>query len=142
MESVKSLVPVESVRRGVYLKDIPDVLLASQFFETVGTRTLSSEQRLMLAVLADAINALQGYRVSLSRDKRNPFNEALSWVFANGIASPLSFDHVRDALGFQAENLRRRLSELVSRHGANLRKLRLREMGRRVGPTINRVRRR
>jgi hypothetical protein len=142
MESVKSLVAVESVRRGVYSKDIPDVLLASQYFESVGTRTFSSEQRLMLAVLADAINALWGYRVSASRDKRNPLNEALSWVFANGIASPLSFDHVCDALGLHAESLRRRLSESVSEDSGDLPKLRRKEGGRRRGPIINHIRRR
>jgi len=58
MGSVKSLVAVGSVARGAYLNRIPDVLLKSQYFESIGTRTLSSEQRLMLAVLADAINVL------------------------------------------------------------------------------------
>ena len=142
MESVKSLDAVESVRRGVYLKDIPDMLLASQFFESVGTRTFSSEQRLVLAVLADVINVLRGHRVSIYRDERNPFNEALSWVFANGITSPLSFYHVCDALGLDAESLRRRLWDLASAHGGNLRKLRRTGMGWRLGPTITRVRRR
>ncbi len=134
-------VAVDSVGGGVYSKDPPDVLLPSQFFESVGTRTLSSEQRLMLAVLADAVNVLRGYRASPYRERRNPFKEALSWVFAKrGIISPLSFEHVCDALGMDAESLRRRLSELVSEHGRNSRKLRLKEIGRRAN--ITRVRRR
>jgi hypothetical protein len=139
-----SVVPAKSVHRGTYLNRIVDgdVVLPSQYFESVGARTLSSEQRLLLAVLADAINVLQGFRVSPCRGKRNPFNEALSWVFANDIGSFLSFDHVCDALGLNVESLRRRLWELVSDHGGNLRKLRLTEMGRRTGPTITRVRRR
>jgi hypothetical protein len=142
MGSVKSLVAVGSVARGAYLNRIPDVLLKSQYFESIGTRTLSSEQRLMLAVLADAINVLGDYRVSPNRRKRNSFNEASSWVFANGITSPLSFDHVCDALSVDAESLRRRLSDLVSEHGSTLHKLRLKKMGKRLGPTITRVRRR
>ncbi len=95
----------------------------------------------MLAVLADAVNVLRGYRASPYRERRNPFKEALSWVFAKrGIISPLSFEHVCDALGMDAESLRRRLSELVSEHGRNSRKLRLKEIGRRAN--ITRVRRR
>ena len=129
----------ESVDHVAYLNRIPDVLLPSQFFELVGTRTLSSEQRLMLAVLSDAINVMREYRVSPNRDKRNSFNEASSWVFAHRIGSSLSFDHVCDALGLNAESLRRRLSELVSEHGGNLPKLRLREQGRTQSLTVTRV---
>jgi hypothetical protein len=132
----------ESVDRGAYLKLIPDVLLPSQFFELVGTQTLSSEQRLMLAVLADAISILRGHRVSLSHDKRNPFSEASTWVFADRMASSLSFDHVCEALGLNAECLRRRLSELVTEHGGDLRKLNLKGQGPRQGPTVNRIGRR
>ena len=123
------------------LNPLPDVLLPSQFFESVGAQTFSSEQRLMLAILADAINVL-GSSDSSNLGKRKSFNEASSWVFANGITSPLSFDHVCNALGVDAESLRRRLSESVSEHGGNLHRLRLKEQGRRQGPTINRVRQR
>src|SRR6266849_7619234 len=83
------------------LNPLPDVLLPSQFFELVGARTFSSEQRLMLAVLADAVNVL-GSTDSSNLRKRKSFNEASSWVFANGMISPLSFDHVCNALGMDA----------------------------------------
>src|SRR5216684_7541643 len=116
MGSAKSLVAVESVDRGAYLSRIPDAILPSQFFESVGAQTFSSEQRLMLAILADAINVL-GNTDSSNLHKRKSFNEASSWVFANGFTSPLSFDHVCNALGMDAESLRRRLSEFVSGHG-------------------------
>jgi hypothetical protein len=144
MKSAKSRVAAESARRGVYadVKDIPDtVLLPSQFFEFVGARTLSSEQRLMLAVLADAIKVLRGYGVLPRSDKHESLNEALSWFFASGIASMLSFDYVCDALDLNAESLRRRLSESVSEHGGNLRKLRRKPQGQRPGPKIKRIRR-
>jgi hypothetical protein len=142
MGSAKYLVAAEPIDGGAYSR-IPDVILPSQFFALVGAQTLSSEQRLMLAVLADAINILREYRISPNRDKRTAFNEASSWIFANGIfTSSLSFDHVCDALGLDAESLRRRLSESVSEQGANLRRLRLKQWDRRHGPTINRVRRR
>ena len=119
-----------------------DVILPCQYFESVGTRTLSSEQRLMLAVLIDAINVLQGYQVSPYGYRRDPFNEASSWIFTKDDTSLLSFDRVCDSLGFDAENLRSRLSKLVSGHGSNLPRLKLKEMGRRIAPAITRVRRR
>src|SRR5713101_3158272 len=81
---------------------LPDVILPSQFFELVGARAFSSEQRLMLAVLIDAINVLGDSRVSPNRRKRKSFYDASSWVFADGITSPLSFDHVCDALSLDA----------------------------------------
>jgi hypothetical protein len=115
--------------------------LPSQFFELVGAQTFSSEQRLMLAILADAINVLSDYRVSPNLRKRNSFNEASSWIFARGMTSPLSFDHVCDALGVDAESLRKRLSDLVSKHGSTLLRLRLKEAGRIQCLTVNRVRR-
>jgi hypothetical protein len=122
------------------LSPLPDVLLPSQFFESVGAQTFSCEQRLMLAILADAINVL-GSADSSNLRKRNSFNEASSWVFASGITSSLSFDRVCDALGINAESLRRRLSELVSEHGGSLLRLRLKEAGRMQRPAVIRVRR-
>ena len=127
-----------SIRCLVTAESIPDTILPSQFFESVGARTFSSEQRLMLAILADAINLLR----SSNLRRRNSFNEAWSWVFAKGMPSSLSFDHICDVLGLDAESLRRRLSESVSEHGTNFRRLRFSETGRRHGPTVNRVRRR
>jgi hypothetical protein len=139
MGSVKYLVTAESVHHSAYLRGIPDVILPSQFFESVGAQTFSSEQRLMLAILTDAINVL-GSTDSSKHRRRNSFNEAWSWVFARGITSSLSFDHVCEALGLEADGLRRRLSESVSEHGTNFRRLRFSETGRRHGPTVNRVR--
>src|SRR5712671_3194991 len=136
----KSLVEVESVDHDGYPSRMPDVILPSQFFESVGARTFSSEQRLMLAILADAINLL-GSTDSSNPRKRNSYNEAWSWVFAKRITSSLSFDHVCDALGVDAESLRRRLSELVSEHGGSLLRLRLKEASRIQRLTVIRVRR-
>jgi len=120
----------------------PDTILPSQFFESVGAQTFSSEQRLMIAILADALNVLSDYQVSPNPLKRKSFNEASSWVFARGITSLLSFDHVCDALGMDVESLRKRLSGLVSEGGSGLLRLRPKETIRMQGPTPNRVRRR
>jgi hypothetical protein len=123
-------------------RPFPDVILRSQFFEMVGVRSLSSEQRLMLAVLADAINVVQEFSGSASPRKRNSFNEAWNWFFTTGVTSPLSFDNVCDALGIDAKGLRWRLSELVAGRGGTPLRLRLKEASRMQRLTINRVRRR
>jgi len=137
MQPVESLIPIADPR------PFPDVILRSQFFELVGTRSLSSEQRLMLAVLADAINVVQEYGGAESLRKRNSFNEAWNWFFTKGITCPLSFGNVCDALGMDAQALRWRLSELVAGRGnANPMRLRLKEASRMQRLTVNRVRRR
>jgi hypothetical protein len=123
-------------------RPFPDVILRSQFFEMVGTRSLSSEQRLMLAVLADAINVVQEFGGSSSLRKRNSFNEASSWIFTKGVTSPLSFDNVCDALSIDARSLRWRLSELVAGRGGGPLRLRLKEASRIQRLTVNRPRRR
>lgn len=120
---------------------LPEVILPSQFFKLVGAQAFSSEQRLMLAVLIDAINVLGDYRVSPNRRKRNSFDDASSWFFADSITSPLSFDYVCDALSVDAASLRRRLSELLSEHSGTLIRLRVRAGGRMQCMTVNRVRR-
>jgi hypothetical protein len=123
-------------------RPFPDVILRSQFFETVGSRALSSEQRLMLAVLADAINVVQEFGGSTSLRKRNSFNDAWSWFFTKGITCPLSFENVCDALGIDAQGLRWRLSELAAGRGGSPLRLRLKEASRMQRLTVNRVRRR
>jgi hypothetical protein len=124
------------------LSPLPDVILPSQFFELVGAQAFSSEQRLMLAVLIDAINVLGNCGVSPNLRKRNSFIQASAWVFADaGITSPLSFDHVCDALSVNAESLRRRLSESLSGHSVTLLRLRLKEGGRIQRMAVKRVRR-
>ena len=123
-------------------RPFPDVILRSQFFEMVGTRSLSSEQRLMLAVLADAINVVQEFGGSSSLRKRNSYSEAWDWFFTKGVSCPLSYVSVCDALGIDAEGLRWRLSELIAGRGGSPLRLRLKEASRMQRLTVNRVRRR
>jgi hypothetical protein len=121
-----------------------DVILPSQFFGSMGGGSLCSEQRLMLAVLVDAINILQGWNRMGSARKRRAFAEAAQWVITKGTNYPFSFDSVCDALEIDSEVLRERLSSLALGHGASLGagRLRLKESSRAQHMTANRVRRR
>jgi hypothetical protein len=121
-----------------------DLILPSQFFELFGKNRFTSEQRLMLAVLADAINILQDWRGAFSARKRRVFIDAAQWVIARGSHVPFSFDNVCDALDISSEALRRRLSSLASGvPGSSLppARLRLKEAGRLQHMTVNRSRR-
>ncbi len=123
-----------------------DLILPSQFFELVGKNRFSCEQRLMLAVLADAINILHDWYVSASVRKRRLFADAACWVTTRGRNVPFSFDNVCDALEISPDALRRRLGSLIN-GGATpasripLTRLRLKEAGRLQHMTLNRSRR-
>jgi hypothetical protein len=117
-----------------------DTILPIQYFGMTGPQTFSCEQRLMLAVLVDAINVLGHSRIFPNGRHSGSFDEAFSWVFADGIASPLSFDRVCEALDVDPASLRSRLSGLLSNHSGALRRLRLKESSRFQTVTANRVR--
>ena len=124
-----------------------DIILPSQYFGSLGSVGLSGEQRLMLAVLADAINVLQSWQGGGSARKRRNFAEAAQWVNTRGTSYPFSFDSVCDALEIDSELLRSRLRVLTVR-SANparrtaLTRLRLKELSRSQHMTPNRLRRR
>src|SRR6202050_4445978 len=87
-------------------RPFPDVILKSQFFETIGKRRLTSDKRLMRAVLADAINLVQEGHRSLSVRKRGSFSEAKHWIFQSAVRCPLSFENVCEGLSIDAEATR------------------------------------
>ena len=121
-----------------------DLILPSQFFELVGKSRFTSEQRLMLAVLADAINILHDGRATISARKRRLFVDAARWVMARGSNVPFSFDNVCDALEISAEALRNRLNSMgtdAADPRPPLARLRLKEAGRLQHITANRNRR-
>ena len=85
-------------------------ILPCQYFDLSGGHRLTGEQRLMLALLADAINVYQQGVLSQNTRKRLLFIDAERWITA-GPKSPhaFSFDTVCDALGIHAGLLRRRM---------------------------------
>ena len=122
---------------------LTDVILPSQFFGAIGGG-LCSEQRLMLAVLVDAINILQRRNRTGSPRKRRTFVDAAQWVLRKGVNYPFSFESVCDALNIDSEMLRQRLCGLARGHGSpdyvGAGRLRLKESSRAQQITANRVR--
>lgn len=78
-----------------------DVVLPSQFF---GSRSKPTpEQRLMLAVLQDALDCIQKHR------DRRLFDEARHWFLADETDWPYSFERICAALDLDANAVRQRL---------------------------------
>src|SRR5215471_9705910 len=92
-----------------------DIILPSQYFGAMGSVGLSGEQRLMLAVLADAINVLRSWRYVGNVRKRRTFAEAAQWVITRGTRHVFSFDGVCDALEIDSAQVRSRLGVLTVR---------------------------
>ncbi len=86
-------------------------ILPSQYFDVSGGHRLTAEQRLMLALLADAINVFQQGATSRATRKRLLYIDAERWIMMSAQPGPhaFTFDTVCDALGINAGVLRRRL---------------------------------
>jgi len=85
-------------------------ILPSQYYDTSGGHRLTGEQRLMLALLADAINVYQQGVMSRNTRKRLLFIDAERWIMAAAkCRHAFSFDTVCDALGINPPVLRRRM---------------------------------
>lgn len=85
-------------------------ILPSQYFDTSGGHRLTGEQRLMLALLADAINVYQQGVLSRSTRKRMLYVDSERWIMAD---SPnrhaFTFETVCECLGINPLVLRRRM---------------------------------
>jgi hypothetical protein len=85
-------------------------ILPSQYFDVSGGHRLTGEQRLMLALLADAINVYQQGVVSRNTRKRMLFVDAERWITGGSRCHhAFAFDTVCDALGIDPGMLRRRM---------------------------------
>ena len=85
-------------------------ILPSQYYDLSGGHRLTGEQRLMLALLADAINVYQQGVQSRNTRKRLLFIDAERWIMAGAKSRhAFSFDTVCDALGIHSGMLRRRM---------------------------------
>jgi len=98
-----------------------EIILPSQYYGSSGSAR-SGEQRLILAVLVDAINVLQHWKGTGSPRKRRNFAEAAQWVSARGTIDPFSFDSVCEALDVDSELLRSRLLMFTCRSADSARR--------------------
>ena len=85
-----------------------DIILPSQHFGP--RRKQAPEQRLMIAVLHDALDCLEKYRFATGRQERRLFHQAKRWVLADDTQWPYSFECICGALDIDPTTVRRRLA--------------------------------
>lgn len=95
----------------------PDVLI-SQVWGDARRRSaaLSSEKRLMLAVLHDALDCYQKYIFAYDRVGRELFKEAAAWIECTNADGLFSFQNISETLDIEPEYFRRGLAEWQKRH--------------------------
>lgn len=89
----------------------PVALLPAQFFAESDWRALArGEVALCGAILADAIECFHAYRESRDVELRRLARQAERWLFGELGDAPFSMQRVCDALGVDAERVRRSLA--------------------------------
>ena len=109
--------------------------------ETFRKSYLEPEQKLMLAVLDNAIACLQKYAFTRNRKGKVLFQEAEYWVQDTNSDWPFSFANVCETLGFDPDYLRQGLGQwkaakLESRAKAKIYQLALRNGKRKRGIAV------
>jgi len=84
-----------------------DVVLPLQFF-TARQRQAEGEQRLMLAILNEAVDCFQKNAFATNQRRNRLFREAHDWVMSDA-KHPFSFRHICDVFGLDVGYLRRGL---------------------------------
>lgn len=88
----------------------PDILIETQYQSTYRRRFhLDPERVLMLAVLQDAVVCFQEHVQSTCKRKQAMHRDAQDWILNRDQSYPFSFENVCEALGYDAEYLRKGL---------------------------------
>ena len=66
----------------------------------------SPEQRLLIAILDDAINCFQKYCPADDRHGNRLFREAEEWIMSEQFHGPFSFEHICSVLGLDPAAVR------------------------------------
>jgi hypothetical protein len=83
------------------------VVLPSQHFTL--PRKQAPEQRLMIAVLRDAVDCVETHRRASDRQSQRQFREETKWFLSEDTDWPFSFECICDALGLDSSAVRHSL---------------------------------
>lgn len=101
----KSTATEQTFRASSYFE--PDILTTHQYFKVFREKShFMPEEKLMFAVLTDAIECYQKYLGSSSRRYRNLFAEAEAWINNRDSSTPFSFPHICEILNINPNYLR------------------------------------
>jgi hypothetical protein len=85
----------------------PDILSGHQFLKVFRQRSYSErEEKLMFAVLTDAIECFQKYSNGNSRRSQKLFREAEAWISCRDSSWPFSFESICEVLNISPNYLR------------------------------------
>jgi hypothetical protein len=84
-----------------------NIILPAQHFAP--RQKQAPEQRLMIAVLQDAINCVEKYRIATDRRGRRLFDEVKQWLLAEETNWPFSFECICEVLGLESSAVRHQL---------------------------------
>lgn len=94
----------------------PDTLLAGQYFDRVRRRKdLTGEQRLMCAVIEDAIDVYLKHAATTVRHHRESFDDAERWIESEDRTWIYAFETICDYLGLDSTYVRRGLRACKAR---------------------------
>jgi hypothetical protein len=95
---------------------VPDTMLASQYFDRVRRRKdLTGEQRLMCAIIEDAVETYLKHATASRRDLRERVAEVEHWIASTDRSWLYAFETICDYLGLDASYLRRGLGRWKDR---------------------------
>jgi len=88
----------------------PDTLASHQYFRTLRRKDrLEPEEKLMLAVLEDAIFCFQKYLFARDIKGKRLFQEAQDWILEEDKGWPFSFENICEVLGLSPGYVRQGL---------------------------------
>ena len=93
----------------------PVALLPAQVAER-SLAEMQPEQRLLVAILEDAIGCVLKYRDARDSHSRRIFRDAAQWVMEERGDRPFSFEHLCGVLGLDAGAVRRSLQRRLDSH--------------------------
>jgi len=103
-----------NMQRGIDSILLPEIITPSQYYDSIRQGKADSPmQRLMLAVLMDAIRSFQKYAGAGSHKGKRLFAEIEEWLFGDGGEGPFSFESVCDMLEIDPRALRSGLKHLL-----------------------------
>ena len=88
----------------------PDVLISELYGDGRRGASSSSEKRLMLAVLRNALECYQKHLLSTDRTGRELFAEAAAWIESTSGSGLFSFESISEALEHEPHYVRRRMA--------------------------------
>ena len=107
----------------------PDTLASHQFHRLFRAKShLGPEERLMFAVLSDAVECFQKYLGAKGKRCEKLFNDAEAWIKSQDARGAYSFEHICEVLNLNPNYLRIGLMRWrMSHESQKLRRKRLRE---------------